>query len=99
MKHGEEVRELELLQRNKDKTLSGFTLSPCCSDILVRHLDYLCFNRFGVLVLEQKLDFAFPVIGRSFELRELVSPQNGLKHKSPVLNPKRLKKKSLFPAV
>lgn len=40
---------------------------------------YLCLNRFGVLILEQKLDFAFPIVRRAFQLGELVSPQNSLK--------------------
>lgn len=41
-------------------------------------VSYLGLDRLGVLILEQELDFALAVIGRSLQLGELVSPQHGL---------------------
>ena len=39
---------------------------------------YLGFDSFRVLVLEQELDLAFAVVGRAFELGELVPPEHCL---------------------
>lgn len=44
----------------------------------VREVCYLGFNSFIVLVLEQKFDLALPIIRRSFQLGEFVSPQHRL---------------------
>lgn len=45
---------------------------------LAYEASYLGLDGLGVLILEQKLDFALAVVGRSLQLGELVSPQHSL---------------------
>lgn len=75
VEHGEEVGELQLLweKRNERRWRDNNQPPPPPGGA-----SYLGFNRLGVLILEQKLDFAFPVVGRSLQLGELVSPQHRL---------------------
>lgn len=77
VEHGEEVGELQLLWEKRNERRWRYN-NPPPPVSLSGGASYLGFDRLGVLILEQKLDFAFPVVGRSLQLGELVSPQHRL---------------------
>lgn len=61
---------LGVTKMNSLKRLNYVFFSPegseaeCCTNVhLKAFFVYLCLNRFGVLILEQKLDFALPIVG------------------------------------
>lgn len=67
-----------VLLDKRNYTAQGCSRCCCLLVVVVVVCVYLGFDRFGVLVLEQEFDLAFPVVGGTFELGELVSPQHHL---------------------